>query len=101
MLKFRNAKSGYKESPSKQMLSEEYTHEDQVINGQAHTIGTKKTINLCDDNFAKEHFPNPNDYTLENLIKSGANLQETYIEMEQNENEVLENAEKLSSSIAR
>lgn len=99
MLKFRNAKNGYNESPSKEMLSEEYTHEEQIINGQAHTIGTKKTINLCDDNFAKEHFPNPDDYTLENLIKSGANLQETNIEMEQSENEILANAEKLSNKL--
>lgn len=100
MLRFRNSKSNYKDTPSNTLLSVEYTHTEKVINGTTHLIGDKKTIDLCSEEFAKNHFPNPKDYTLENLIKSGANLQETSVEIE-NDNDTLEDAVKLNNMITK
>ena len=90
MLKFRNGQSNYKDLQSKPIESEEYEHTEKEINGQVHLVGDKKTINLCSDTWAKNHFPNPKDYTLENLIKSGANLRETTAEIGNTESELEE-----------
>lgn len=100
MVRFRNSKSNYKGTPSKTILSEEYTHTEKEINGDIHMIGTKKMVNLCDETFAKNHFPNPKDYTLENLLASGANLKETNVEVGNTYNEQKE-AEELSNNITK
>lgn len=99
MLRFRNTKMGYKEPESKSILSKEYTHTEKEINGQIHLIGDEKTIDLCNDEWAKNHFPDPKTYTLENLIKSGANLQETNVEFEQSDEELLDMGEKLNKKL--
>lgn len=100
MLRFRNSKSNYKDTESKTLLSTEYTHTEKVINGTTHLIGDKKTINLCSEEFAKNHFPNPKDYTLDNLLKSGASLQETNVEID-NDSDTLEDAIKLNNLITK
>ena len=99
MATFRNSKTNYSETNGKEILSEEYTHEEQVIKGQKHIIGTKKTISLCDDKFAEEHFPDPKDYNLKNLIESGANIQEVTSEIEPSEEYTMEQAEILNQTI--
>lgn len=97
MLRFRNSTSNYKETKSNEILSEEYAHTEENIKGQVHNMGTKKLVNLCNNQFAENHFPNPKDYTLENLIKSGANLQEVNSTIEQNDEQVIADAERLSN----
>lgn len=83
------------------ITSEEYTHNEEMVNGQKHIIGTKKTINLCDNDWAKTHFPDPKDYTLENLINSGAGLQEVTTEIENGDNIIMSDAEKLSQTLSK
>lgn len=96
MPRFRNTHFNYVDAKSEKITSEEFEHEEQVKNGSLHLIGTKKTINLCNDEWAKNHFPNPKDYTLENLIKSGANLQETTELLDNSEEEINEFNDKLN-----
>lgn len=58
------------------IMSEELVSTPVVINGVEHLMGQKKLVNLSSPDYAKEHFPNPEDYNLDNLIKSGAPLNE-------------------------
>lgn len=97
MQRFRNSYTNYEDGKSEEIISEEYTHSEEKVNGQIHKMGTKKNVNLCSNTFAENHFPNPKDYTLENLIKSGANLQEVNSQIEQNDEQVIADAERLSN----
>lgn len=44
--------------------------------GIAHQIGNKQRVNISDPDYAKDHFPDPEQYTLQNQIDAGINLQE-------------------------
>lgn len=63
-------------APSNPLFSEDIVSQEVTINGHTHLMGEKKVVNISSSDFAESHFPNPKDYTLDNLIKSGAPLEE-------------------------
>lgn len=45
-------------------------------NGVVHNMGVKNRVNISSPEYAREHFPNPSDYTLQNQLDAGLALHE-------------------------
>ena len=58
------------------LFSEDIISSPKEINGQVHHVGELVKVNISSPDYAEKHFPNPEDYTLDNLIASGAPLNE-------------------------
>ncbi len=57
---------------SEDVIMSSFTDEHGVV----HQVGCKQFVNISDPEFAKNHFPDPEQYTLQNQIDAGINLQE-------------------------
>lgn len=60
----------------KDMIVQDLLMNPVEVDGVVHHLGEFKSVNISSSDYCREHFPNPDDYTLENLMKSGAQLDE-------------------------
>lgn len=62
--------------PGSPFYSEDVLTSPVEIDGVIHHMGERKIVNISAPEYAEDKFPKPEDYTLDNLIKSGAPLEE-------------------------